>query len=668
MRRVKRSGWESFLKDEKSQRKLVVILSLVVGLVMCVVTSLDLSPYKYMDYSIYDFFTSKIDDKDTSNTITIVDIDDRSLKALGQWPWPRYRMAALLLNLQNAGAASVGLDIVFSEPDRTSINNIIKSHKNELGVETEINGLPEYLHDNDAFFAKVLASGPFVLSNFIFFDDIETDDKCILSPVKVTGNINYLPELLQGSGFLCNLEILSKSVEIKGFFNAFRDRDGTLRKLPLIARVGNKIYPSLSLATLLNIRGQQEVEVGKNFNGPYIKVWDRKVPVDRQGNVLFNTKNNHGYYKYISAIDILTGNFDRKDIMGKLVFIGSTAVGLNDLHNVAGNSYFPGVELHATFVDNLMMGEFFSIPSWYKLFEILSILVLGTLLGLILSYRKTIVYLLSVPVLVSVLMFGTYLFLRYTYMYVSPLGTSVSLVVVFLVVMSLNYFFEIKKSLLWAHILTKTHEATIGSMATVAETRDPETGAHIIRTQYYVKELAMHLSEKDKYKKVLTPGFIDLLFKSAPMHDIGKVGVSDSVLLKPGKLNDEEMKLMQKHAEYGLEIINSAQEKIPENEFLSVAADIAYTHHEKWDGTGYPRGLKNEDIPLAGRLMAVADVYDALISKRHYKEPMSHENAFAIIAKGRGLHFDPDIVDAFIEIDDKFKAISQKYSDVEVYG
>ena len=167
----------------------------------------------------------------------------------------------------------------------------------------------------------------------------------------------------------------------------------------------------------------------------------------------------------------------------------------------------------------------------------------------------------------------------------------------------------------------------------------------------------------EKYKDVLTNEYIELLYKSAPLHDIGKVGVRDSILLKPGRLTEEEFEEMKKHTTYGGESLMVGIKELGEESFLTLAKEIALTHHEKWDGTGYPRGLSKEQIPISGRLMALSDVYDALISKRVYKAAFTHEEAKNIILEGKGTHFDPDVVDAFIKIEAKFIEIMKEFRD-----
>ncbi|MBI1891338.1 MAG: two-component system response regulator [Burkholderiales bacterium] len=216
------------------------------------------------------------------------------------------------------------------------------------------------------------------------------------------------------------------------------------------------------------------------------------------------------------------------------------------------------------------------------------------------------------------------------------------------------------------HQLVKMQDATILAMASLAETRDNETGNHIRRTQNYIVAIARKLQSHPRFSAVLTNENIDLLYKSAPLHDIGKVGVPDSILLKPGKLDDEEFAIMKLHTVYGRDTIMLVEKYLGgSNDFLTFAREIAYSHQEKWDGSGYPLGLKGDDIPVSARLMAIADVYDALISKRVYKPAFSHEKSMEIMKNGRGLHFDPDVYDAFMEIEQEVLAIAERYKDDE---
>ena len=215
-------------------------------------------------------------------------------------------------------------------------------------------------------------------------------------------------------------------------------------------------------------------------------------------------------------------------------------------------------------------------------------------------------------------------------------------------------------------MLAAARDSAIVGLVSLAETRDTETGRHIVRTQLYVQALARYLARQGRKPFRFTAMDIDLLVKSAPLHDIGKVGIPDSILQKPGRLSAAEFEEMKKHTLYGEEALTKAaivSGHLDETSFLKTAREIALSHHEKWDGTGYPQGLQQEDIPPSGRLMALADVYDALTSKRVYKDAMSHGEALAVIRDGSGKHFDPRIVDAFLALQDTFIAIADKYTD-----
>ncbi|HEY4161662.1 MAG TPA: two-component system response regulator [Dongiaceae bacterium] len=241
-----------------------------------------------------------------------------------------------------------------------------------------------------------------------------------------------------------------------------------------------------------------------------------------------------------------------------------------------------------------------------------------------------------------------------------------------LLLKSSSDFLKDKNAYLEGEVYRRTQEmqaiqdVTILTMASLAETRDNETGNHIRRTQHYVKLLATKLRNHPRFTQFLNERSIDLLFKSAPLHDIGKVGIPDRILLKPGKLTPEEFEIMKTHTTLGRDAIEQAEGRLGTPvEFLSLAKEIAYSHQEKWDGSGYPEGLAGDAIPVSARLMALADVYDALISRRVYKPPFPHEKAVEIIAEGRGRHFDPDITDAFMEIREEFRTIALKYADTE---
>ncbi len=215
--------------------------------------------------------------------------------------------------------------------------------------------------------------------------------------------------------------------------------------------------------------------------------------------------------------------------------------------------------------------------------------------------------------------------------------------------------------------VSAAQDVTILAMTSLAETRDSDTGNHIRRTQHYIQALAKHLQNHPRFAGDLSDRAIALLFKSAPLHDIGKVGIPDRILLKPARLTPEEFEIMKTHTTLGFDAIEQAEIALGTPvEFLRIAKEITLSHQEKWDGSGYPQGLAGDAIPVAARLMAVADVYDALISQRVYKDALPHDRAVQIVFQGRGAHFDPDMVDAFIEIQHEFAAIAARFIDTDV--
>jgi putative two-component system response regulator len=211
--------------------------------------------------------------------------------------------------------------------------------------------------------------------------------------------------------------------------------------------------------------------------------------------------------------------------------------------------------------------------------------------------------------------------------------------------------------------LALTQEITIDTLAGLAEYRDPETGGHIQRTKHYIEVIANVIKDLPEYNSFLDKKTIDLIVMSAPLHDIGKVGTPDHILLKPGKLTAEEFEIMKAHTTVGYATLQRAEKKLGYNSFLTYAKEIAWTHHEKWDGSGYPNRLKGNEIPIPGRMMAIADVYDALISKRVYKPPFSHTEALSIMAESRGTHFDPLMFDMFYRFESAIRTIALQFAD-----
>jgi len=205
--------------------------------------------------------------------------------------------------------------------------------------------------------------------------------------------------------------------------------------------------------------------------------------------------------------------------------------------------------------------------------------------------------------------------------------------------------------------ISESQIATIVALAKLAESRDDDTGRHIERVQIFCRLLAEEMGKMPLFRQKIDASFVGNLYFAAPLHDVGKVGIRDSILLKPGKLTPEEYEVMKTHTIIGWETLRAVCERYPKNAFLSTGAVIARYHHERWDGTGYPDGLKGEEIPLEARIMAVADVYEALRARRCYKEPVTHEKSCCILQECSGTQFDPVVIEAFLSVEKEFARV-----------
>jgi HD-GYP domain-containing protein (c-di-GMP phosphodiesterase class II) len=616
----------------------------------------------------YDTFLGFLPPGESSDVPVIVDLDDRSLDRYGQWPWPRYRVALLLEKIRLLGAAAVGIDIIFAEPDRTSLGQLQEDVDRDLGLRLDLSEAALEATDNDRILADELARGPYVLSyEFTFGARGGGGGDCPLHPLNLARlerrpGVEGFP-FFTADGVICNLESLARAAASSGFFNATADRDGILRRVPLVIRYAGGYYPSLALASLNKLRGPGGILLESSPSGNVLRFDGKRIPVDNRGNLLLRYRGGPGRFSYLSAASVLDDSLPPGRFEGKIVFLGTTAAGLHEIRTTPLQSTHPGAEIHATVVDNILTGDILSRPAYLRLFEVLLIIFVGGGASLLLGRVRAGWGLLATAAGAVLILAFTKWLMAAGSVYFSPLAPLLTLGTVFPVLESFKYLEEEKKVRERTREFTLAQEAIIQTMASLAETRDKDTGGHILRTQHYVLALARRLSREPRYRGELTEDRVDMLFKVAPLHDVGKVGVRDSVLLKAGHLTAEEFEEMKKHTTYASETLLTAEKHLGGNAFLAMAREIAETHQEKWDGSGYPRGLKGEEIPLSGRIMAVADVYDALVSRRNYKDAVSHEEATAILAEGRGTHFDPAVIEAFIDIGDQFLDIARRYAD-----
>ena len=619
----------------------------------------------FLEGKVYDSFLRYAPHRAPSASVAIVDLDEASLERLGQWPWPRYRVARLLEKIRDGGAAATGLDMVFAEPDRTSLQPLSGVIRRDLGVTLGLAGLPPEALDNDRALARSLSGGPFVLG-YQFDFDAARGDSCVLHPLRAAvrsgPGAREGAELFDAPGVICNLPILARAAGASGFFNVTPDPDGVLRRVPLAIHHKGVLYPSLALAAYLRARGGNAVLEAGPEGIEALHLDGRSIPLDRRGNLLVNYRGRRHTFPHVSAASLLDGSADRAVLQGKIVILGTTAAGLKEIRTTPLEAAQPGAEIHATIIDNLLTGDPITLPRWARGLHILLVLIPGLLLAGLLSRARPFWGLVAILPSTAGLWVGSYWLLAHQQVFLPPLMPVATLGLVFTLSTSLRFLQADREMRERERKLALTQDAIIQSLAALAETRHHETGGHIQRTRLYMRALATRLREHPGFREYLDETTVDLLYRLAPLHDIGKVGVRDKILLKQDRLTPEEYEEMKKHTLYGSETIRLAKNFLGEDSFLQTADEIALNHHERWDGTGYPRGLRDVQIPIPGRFMAVADAYDAIISPRVYKPALPHEEAVRILRDKRGTHFDPDVVDAFLSVREEFRQIAVRFA------
>ena len=614
---------------------------------------------------VYDLFLRNATHRPAGTVPVVVDIDEESLARYGQWPWPRYRVAQLLERLRGLGASAVALDIVFAEPDRTSLPLIARELERDLGVALDLGEPAGRAADNDRRLAEVLEKGPFVLGYAFDFGPGPgtSPDECVLHPLApVPADRGSGLRLASAPRVVCNLPQLARAAGASGFFNVAPDPDGTMRSVPLLIEHRGEVYPSLVLAALVRAGAAGAVALGGSSDGAgRLTIAGREIPLDGRGNMLVRFRGPGRGYRYLSAAAVLEGRVPAAALDGRIAFVGTTAAGLKELRATPFDPVFPGPEVHAAALDTLLQGDAPQRPRSAHAWTLLAALLAGASATLVLARSATIAGLPLLVVGSAALWGGSFWLFSGTGAFVSALVPQAALAGNFALLSFLRLREGEREAAAFYRRLSATQDAIIMGMAALAETRDSVTGGHIQRTRHYVRLLARLLRDHPRFRDVLDDQTIELMYRLAPMHDIGKVGVRDEILLKPALLTLQEFEEMKCHTVFGDNTLRIAENGLGEDSFLRIGREFALTHQEKWDGSGYPQGLKGEQIPVSGRLMAVADVYDALVSRRKYKEPLSHEQAAAILAQGRGTHFDPDALDAFLAHQDQFKAIAAQF-------
>jgi CHASE2 domain-containing sensor protein len=591
--------------------------------------------FLWAERGTYDTLLRLDRDRQTDGRVAIVDIDDRSLSAVGQWPWRRSVIATLVSRLRTAGAATVALDVLLAEPERTD----------NPGAST------------DAQLADTLRAGGVVTGYAFTFENPEPRScpRQSLPLAILDGAENDADPFFKAAGAICSLPIFTDATTASGFLNASPDSDGVLRRVPLLLQHHGRVYPSFALAAVAAAtHARSDVLRVANANAVTLNFGERSIPLDGKSHLLVRYRGVKHTFPYVSAVDVLNDTAPANVFANKVVFVGTTALGTREVVATPLDTLFAAVEVHANVADNLLRGDFLRRPEQAVMIESIAAAAAGAVVFLFATTFGLRIASVLCAILAAVVWTGCATLLSATGILVSPLFPTLAIAGTFAVMSATQLTFERRRADRASADKTASQRMMIQSLLSLTETRDAETGQHSRRTQRNMRILAEELARQPGYRQWLTPERIELLSSLAPLHDIGKVGVADRVLSKPGALTDAELAEIRKHPILGRDVIDRAQAEMGETHdvdgVLELAKEIVYTHHEKWDGTGYPQGLTGEKIPLAGRLMAVVDVYDATVTTRRYHSAMSHDDAMKVIVEGRGTHFEPAVVDAFLAV------------------
>jgi adenylate cyclase len=599
-----------------------------------------------LEFSAYDTLVRLTPTRAPSGRVVIVDVDEKSLAIVGQWPWRRDVISQLVDALRERGAASVALDIIFPEKDRYEGTG----------------------PSPDAVLADTLREGRVILGYGLLFDPTSEAPKPCMQhslslPIIRNAAVQADDPFFRATTAVCNIPTLTSAAQASGFLNAAPDPDGILRRAPLLMQYGDRIYPALSLAAVRSATDAHNMVLRMaNVNTASLALDGQTVPLDGKSNLMLRYRGAKRTFPYISAVDVLKGNVHPDEFRDRIVFVGTTALGTREVVATPLDTLFVGVEVQATVADNLLQRDFMYRPEHGVTLETQAVIGLGTITSLVAARFGLVWSAISAIAFVIGAWTGSQSLLSTDGAYFSPLYPSMTLLVS-VAAMTIAGFLVERRRAEKADIETeKSHRLMVQTLLSLTGIRDLETGRHSKRTQKYTRVIAEELAKHPKFRDYLTPERVELLASLAPLHDIGKVGVPDRVLNKPGHLTPEELTEMRRHPQYGRDVIENAERAagVRDDVALGIAKDIVYTHHEWWDGSGYPEGLRADAIPIPGRVMAVVDVYDAITTRKLYQTPMTNDEAIAHILESRGTHFDPAVVDAFIKVSPTLYLLSQE--------
>ncbi len=632
------------MKPQRSaipRRRLVFLCGAVPVFLTVVLAVYRPASFTRLDNTVYDVLMRSFRPEPPGSRVVIVDVDERSLSTIGQWPWRRDRIGQLIDALRTGGAATIALDIIFAESDR---------YEPGSPVDTSAG--------SDDALATTLRKGRVVLGYALTFDpgarpsgpcSREPAGLAIVHPAEDTGESPFF----HATGAVCNLPALAQAAGISGFLNAAPDADGILRRIPVLAELDGRIYPSLALAAVAMTTGARDMTLRvENVNASTLTLDKTVVPLDGKSNLLLRYRGKKRTFTYLSAADVLSGRIAADAVRDKIVLVGTTALGTREVVATPLDTLFAGVEVQATVADNLLQRSFNWRSPVASILESVIVMIFGIAVTLFVTRTGVLTGVLSGSAALGAIWWSASWMLSSGGLYVSPLYPTIGVISALTALTFTKVMVEHRRAESAGREKSAAQRLMVQTLLSLTETRDAETGRHSRRTQRYVRVLAEQLATHPSYRDHLTPERIDLLSSLAPLHDIGKVGIPDHILNKPGVLTTEERDEMRKHPLLGRDVILKAEQQagVRDDATLAMAKDIVYTHHERWDGTGYPQGLRREQIPVAGRVMAIVDVYDAVVSRTLYRPSMSHDEAVRFIVDGKGTHFDPIVVDAFLSV------------------
>ncbi|MCF8168755.1 MAG: CHASE2 domain-containing protein [Rhodoferax sp.] len=641
------------------------------------------APFNSARQFLFDGYQKRFPRQPQSQPVTIVAIDEASLARVGQWPWPRNRLAQLIDAINQYQPAAIGLDIYMPEEDQTSpgkvADNLPASAK---ALARRLRALPSH----EAQLAESLRSAPSVLG-FAGFDYAAFTSSSGLrnAPVLVSGD-DPLPYLRRFVNVLASLPVLQAAASGQGLLSVDSE-NGVIRRIPLIAAVGDQPVASLAMEMLRVASGSQSVEASVGTHGiEAVSVADLSVPTQRGGDVWLHVAPIHSTaHRYLSAVEVLEGRATAEQLSGKLVLLGLTGSGLNDMRTTALGEVVPGIEIQAQLLESFFDGRFLLRPWWMKWLETVGLLCLGLLMVWFVPQTDSLLanFLRAVPrasmwlaVALNLVLISTgYLLFGYRGLLFDAAS-----------------FFLVLSGVMGSLISSAMIEIDRQTKLLAAEHQRMRDAAHVVagelkksltidsdhaadtsheRIRAYVRLLAERLAQDPAYASQLPPKLIDTLCLAAPFHDVGMTRVAPDLLEKTGNLTPEEQAIMRQHATVGSTVGNIAVETarqalgvVDDAEtlplFLKLFREAAQAHHERWDGSGYPDGLSGEAIPLAARLVAIADVYDGLVSTRSYRQALTTQEAERVILDGRATLFDPRLVDAFMDVAPDFARVEAR--------